>query len=571
MASNYIPQVDYTSRDYSAIRDDLIALIPSFLPEWTNTDASDFGIILIELFAYMGDMLNYYIDRAANEGFINTATQRSSVLAIANMLNYTPSSGAPATATLTFQNASAIAVTVPALTQVATTTTVNGLSTQVIFETDIAVVVPAAVGAIKGAANVTATQGITVVNEYLGDSDGTAYQSFALSKHPLIAKTTAVTANGVAYSEVNYLIDAGYNDPVYTVSTDADGISYINFGDNISGRIPPAGAVYVTYRVGGGTYGNVGPNTLTYLLTNVIAGITVNNQTAAGGGADPESTDSIRFNAPFALTALNRAVSLADYAALSIQVPAVAKAVADGTVYNNILLYMAPYGDNSLGTPGVDATGAADAVFTNASTQLLSFLTDKAPATTSVTVLPPKYVPINIYVTLNVSPRYKQSTVTNAVYAALASLLSFDNVIFSENFVLSYVNSAIASVSGVDYPEITLLTRADASFTGNISAGSSTISNVSSFLNVAVGQQVALAANASSTVTITSGTTISSFDSVAKTITLSANAGGTGSTTGVSMWTSAISTTGVHSIQCATNEIPKIGEIVITPVGGILS
>ena len=568
MASNYIPQVDYTSRDYAAIRDDLIALIPNYLPEWTTTDPSDFGITLIELFSYMGDMLNYYIDRAANEGFINTATQRSSVLSIANMLNYTPSTGTPATVSLTFQNSTASIVTVPALTEVATTTTVNGVSTQIIFETNSAVNVPAAVGAIKGSVSVIATQGRTIADEYLGDSDGTSYQSFTLSQNPLISKTTEVLANDVVYTEVDYLIDAGFNDPVYTVSTDADGISYINFGDNISGRVPPVGSVNVTYRIGGGASGNVGPNTLTYLLTNVTAGLTVNNQAAAAGGAEPESTDSIRYNTPFALTALNRAVSLSDYAALSIQVPSVAKAVADGTVYNNIILYIAPFGDNSIKTPGLDINGASNTVFNTAATDVLAFLTDKAPATTTVTVLPPVYVPIKISLNLYISDQYRQTNVSNAAYAILETILDFDNVIFAEQFVLQYVLSAISTVDGVMYADVTLLTRADASFTGDITAGSNTISNVSSFLNVAVGQKVAVD---SGTVTITPGTTISSFNSGAGTITLSANAGGSGSTTGASLWTSSISTTGVNNVQCATNEIPKAGVITITPVGGITS
>ena len=571
MASNYVPQVDYTSRDYAAIRDDLIALIPSLLPEWTTTDASDFGITLIELFAYMGDMLNYYIDRSANEGFINTATQRSSVLSIAKMLNYNPSTGTPATATLTFQNSTASIITVPAGTKVATTTSVNGLSTQIIFETNSEIEVPAAVGAVKGYVYVTATQGVTVTEEYVGDSDGTAYQVFSLAQNPLIAKTTSVVANGVSYNEVDYLLDAGYNDPVYTVSTDANSISYINFGDNISGRIPPSGSIYVTYRVGGGVSGNVGPNNLTYLLTNVVAGLTVNNESAASGGADAESTDSVRFNAPFALTALNRAVSLSDYAALAVQVPSIAKAVADGSVYNNILLYMAPYGDGSIGTPGLDATGATNTIFSNASTDLLTFLTDKAPATTTVTILPPVYVPINISLTLHIAAQYKQSTVSNAVYSILNSILSFDNVIFAEQFVLQYVLSAISTIAGVSYADVTLLTRADASFTGNITATSPTISNVSSFLNVAVGQQIALIAGSTSTVTIAPGTTVSSFDTGAKTITMSANAGGTSSSTGTSIWTSSISTTGINNVQCATNEIPKAGVITITPVGGIIS
>jgi hypothetical protein len=571
MASNFIPQVDYTSRDYAAIRDDMVALIPSILPEWTSTDPSDFGITLIELFAYMGDMLNYYIDRSANEGFITTATQRNSVLSIARMLNYSPSTGTPATVTLTLQNSTASAITVPALTQVATTTTVNGISTQIIFETNTDVIVPAAVGAIKGSAAVTATQGVTVSNEYLGDSDGTAYQTFTLAQTPLIAKTSQISANGVSYSEVNYLIDAGYNDPVYTVVTDANNISSINFGDNISGRIPPSGAVYATYRIGGGLSGNVGPNTLTYLISNVTAGLTVNNQVAATGGADPDSTDSIRFNAPFSLTALNRAVSLSDYAALSVQVPSVSKAIADGSVYNNIILYMAPYGDTGFGTPGLDANGANSTRFTAAYTDLLTFLTDKAPATTTVTILPPKYVPINININLHIANQYKQTTVNNAVYAVLQSILDFDNVIFAEQFVLQYVLSAIATVSGVSYADVTLLARANAAFTGDITNGSPTINNVSSFLNVTVGQKVALQTGSTSTVTIASGTTISSFDSVAKTITLSANAGGTGSATGASMWTSSDSTTGINNVQCATNEIPKAGVITITPIGGIVS
>ena len=571
MASNYIPQVDYTSRDYAAIRDDLVSLIPNLLPEWTSTDPSDFGITLIELFAYMGDMLNYYIDRSANEGFIATATQRASVLSLANTLNYTPSTGSPSTTTLTFQNSTGSVITVPALTQVATTTTVNGVSTQIIFETNTEISVPAAVGAVKGSASVAATQGITVSDEYLGDSNGTAYQAFTLSQNPVISKTTQVVANGVSYNEVSYLIDAGYNDPVYTISTNADYISSLTFGDNISGRIPPAGAVYVTYRVGGGVSGNVGPNTLTYLLTNVLAGLTVNNQEAATGGADPESTDSIRFNAPFALTSLNRAVSLSDYAALAVQVPSVSKAVADGAVYNNIILYVAPYGDTSLGTPGLDSNGDSTAIFTNTSADVLTFFTDKAPATTTLTILPPKYVPINIDLNLHIAAQYKQSAVQNAVYAVLESILNIDNVIFAENFVLQYILSAISTVEGVSYADVTLLARADAAFTGDLTATNATISNVSSFLNVAVGQQVALQTEATGTVTIPSGTTISSFDAVAKTITMSAPAGGTSSVTGTSLWTSSLSTTGISNVQCATNEIPKSGVITITPYGGILS
>jgi Baseplate J-like protein len=575
MASNYIPSVDYTSRDYAAIRDDMIALIPYLLPEWTSTDASDFGITLIELFAYEGDRQNYYIDRAANEGFIATATQRSSVLSIANMLGYTPSTGTPAQVSLTFSNSTNSSITVPALTQVATTTTVNGVSTQVVFETDAPITVPA-----NSSNAVGATQGKTFFYEHVGDSDGTASQIFALANPPLIANTSSIIVGtlvggiptGTAYTEVPYLIDAGYNDPSYSVSTDADGSSYINFGDGISGRIPPTNGIYVTYRVGGGAYGNVGPGTLTYQLNNVVAGLRVTNLGSAAGGSDPETTDSIRFNTPYSLTALTRAVSLADYAALSVQVPSIAKAIADsGSSYNNIILYVAPFGDSGIGTPGVDLDGNPTLAFTKASNSLISYITDKTPATTTITINPPVYVPINITLTAYLLPQYKQSDISIEINRVLQSIFNFTNVLFAEQVVLQYIHNAISSISGIDYADISLLTRADASFTGNISYNSPTISNVSSFNNVAVGQKVALTVGSSGTVTITPGTTIQSFDTGAKTITLSANAGGSGTSTGISLWTSSLATTGINKIPCATYEIPKAGVFTIIPSGGIVN
>ena len=49
-------------------------------------------------------------------------------------------------------------------------------------------------------------------------------------------------------------------------------------------------------------------------------------------------------------------------------------------------MYVAPFGDTSIGTPGLDSTGAVTTTFTNAVTDLVSYITDKAPATTTITV-----------------------------------------------------------------------------------------------------------------------------------------------------------------------------------------
>jgi Baseplate J-like protein len=469
--ANYIPQVDFTSRDYAAIRDDLYALIPIFAPQWTNTDPADLGIAILEIFAHMGDVLNYYIDRASNESFIATASQRNSVLLIAKMLGYTPTNTSPSTVVVSFSNVNNASITLPVGTQLTSTTIINGTNTEVIFETASQVVIPAAtiagdgVTVIPGTISATAIQGQTVANEAVGPSDGTADQTYVLANQPVIDGSISVTINNTAYSYVQYLLEYAGTDPVFSTSTDANGLTSVVFGDGVSGRIPPTNSsVLVSYRYGGGSYGNVNAGTVTNFVTP-IAGVTVSNSNPATGGADAESTDSIRVNAPLAASAVNRAVTLGDYAALATQVSGVAKASAAGSVFSNINLYIAPYGD-----PGVDGSGNLSTVFNNLALNLNTFFSGKIPPNTSLTLLPPTFVGVNLTVIITALPQYKDSTVNTAVTAALQTLFSFDNVSFNDKITLHDIISAISTVDGVLSSNVTLLARADATQSGTADA-----------------------------------------------------------------------------------------------------
>lgn len=95
--------LDYTNRDYKSIRAMLVGLAQGFLPEWvTAGETGDFGTLLLELFAYNGDIMNYYIDRVGAEAFLGTASRRQSVMFIADMLGYTPVGQQAATVPLSF-------------------------------------------------------------------------------------------------------------------------------------------------------------------------------------------------------------------------------------------------------------------------------------------------------------------------------------------------------------------------------------------------------------------------------------------------------------------------------------
>lgn len=568
--NNYVPQVDYTSRDYLALREDLISLIPTYAPQWTNRDPADFGMTLIELFSYMGDILNFYIDRSANEAFITTASQRDNVLQLSTLLNYIPTTRTASTVTLTFQNSTASPIVVPALTQVATSTIASATSSQIIFETDAAVTVPAKVGSVNGSATVTATQGVTVTNESVGVSNGTVSQVFQLADSPVINNSIAITINGVNYNQVQYLIDYSSFDPVFSSATNAAGTTFIQFGDNVSGRVPPNGAtVYATYRVGGGVEGNVASNTIKYVLTNQVAGLSVNNQDisvtgdgAASGGADAESTDSIRINAPKSIRTLNRAVSLRDYAELCVQVSGIAKAIAVADVYTSVTVYFAPFGDKGVQIDGVTPS----TVFNNLSTSVIDYLIDKAPANTTVTLQPPKYVPIDMKMSITILPQYRQSLVKTNVEQTLEQLLDFDNVSFADRITLQDVMTAVGSVPGVAYAQVSLLVRQDAlkNFTINNKALTSNVATLTTTAahTLTVGQTI-LVEDVDSTF---DGTHVVTAVPSSTTFSYSLVATNVSSTPVVAGEVTALV---VGDVVCVTNEIPESGSVVVTATGGI--
>ena len=500
MASNYVPQVDYTSRDFTALRNDMVSLIPNFAPLWTNRDSADFGMVLIDLFAYMGDNLNYYIDRAANEAYITTASQRDNVVQLATLLDYIPTKPTAATVTLTFQNSTGTPIVVPALTQVATTTVSSGTTSQIVFETVSAVTVPAISGTVNGSATVTANQGVTITNENIGTSDGTANQQWQLANTSVITNGITLLINGVTWSEVNYLVDYGTADPVFTTYTNSLGTTYILFGDGVGGAIPAVGAtIYATYRIGGGVVGNVSTGTIKYILTNAVNGLSVLNQDiavsgdgAASGGADQESTDSIRINAPASVRTLNRAVSLADYATWVTQLSGVAKAIAIADVYTSVTVSFAPYGDTGVKGDGVTPS----TTFNGLKAQVTNYLASKIPANTTVTLQPPFYVPIDFNLSVTVNPQYRQTLVQTAVTTALTNLLAFNNVTFNDRVTLQSVLTAIGAVPGVSYVNLPLMVRHDAlqSYTTGYKSLTSNVANITTTTNhtLQVGNIVAV-------------------------------------------------------------------------------
>ncbi|MDB5028237.1 MAG: hypothetical protein JWO66_1926, partial [Candidatus Eremiobacteraeota bacterium] len=119
------------------------------------------------------------------------------------------------------------------------------------------------------------------------------------------------------------LLASGPDDASFVAEIDDDGRAHVRFGDGERGRRPEAATSFdARYRVGSGPQGNVGAETINYLVfretTQGLGALVPRNPLPAAGGSSPESTADVRMFAPFAFRdVLERAITAGDYATLA--------------------------------------------------------------------------------------------------------------------------------------------------------------------------------------------------------------------------------------------------------------
>jgi hypothetical protein len=82
------PEIDYLAKDYAGFRQLMLDRMAVLAPGWTERNAADLGVALVELLAYVGDHLSYQQDAVATESYLGSARRRVSVRRHARLVDY---------------------------------------------------------------------------------------------------------------------------------------------------------------------------------------------------------------------------------------------------------------------------------------------------------------------------------------------------------------------------------------------------------------------------------------------------------------------------------------------------
>jgi hypothetical protein len=248
--------------------------------------------------------------------------------------------------------------------------------------------------------------------------------------------------------------------PVFLVEIERDNSVFVRFGDGEYGMAPETGASFqALYRVGNGTAGNIGRNSLAHVLTDAIGISAITNPLPGSGGVDPETMEHIRQQAPYAFRSQLRAVTEDDYGTMAQQDPAIRE--AHGTLRWTGSWYTA--------FTSIDAAsdlGATPALIT-ATKSRLNLL---RMAGVDLDAEAAHLVGLRIEMSICVDEDYFQTDVWDAVVRLFTTgdlcdgtlgLLNAQNFTFGQTLYTSPFVAAAQKVDGVSSAQITVFQRMD--------------------------------------------------------------------------------------------------------------
>jgi hypothetical protein len=415
---------------------------------------------LLDVLAYNTQYNAFYLNMVANEMFLDSALQRSSVISHAKLLNYVPQSpiGAVALINVNFTGISTTTFTIPQYTNFLSEA-IDGINYNYVT-TDL--VSTSVVGGVASFAGVELKQGSLATYTFVVDSTTNPETLFEIPDANLDTTTMVVSVqqsstntSSQVYNPTTDYLSLGSTDTVYFLQEAIDGNYQIYFGDGAIGQqLSDGNIVTVTYISTAGSAGGLANNFV--LMDNLgnYSSVTVNPMQQATQGTDKESIQSIKFQAPKAFSAQGRAVTKNDYITLlqqntlGIQFDAVSVWGGEENnppIYGQVFVSLKP-------------KGAYDLTDTQKNLIISQVLEPISVVTIEPTIIDPDYVYLQIAANVlyqqsqtTLNPGTMQAAVSNAVYNYSTTNLNTFNATFSSYELLSAINAVDSSIVSSDF------------------------------------------------------------------------------------------------------------------------
>jgi hypothetical protein len=460
MAANTNTQV--VSLDFDSLKNNFITYLQG---QDTFKDYNFEGSALnqlVDVLTYNTQYNAYYLNMVANEMFLDSATQRSSVVSQAKVLNYTPQSAIAPTATVnvTFTNVSTSSLTLPAY-QTFSSSAINGVNYTFVNPNSYTVNVSNNTAIFP---NVQIKQGVYATYRFTVSSATNPNYIFEIPDSAIDTTSLQVlvqtSSSNSSYTIYNQAMPADYltldsTSQVYFLQEALNGNYEIYFGDGVLGQQLVDGNIVVVNYVS--TEGTAAAGANSFVLLNTVSGYSpsaVLSVTPATAGSDKETIDSIKFQAPKTFAAQGRAVSKSDYISAIQQnnqgfsfdaVNVWGGEENNPPVYGQVFVSLKPTGAYNL------TNAQKQAIITNI-IQPISVLT------VTPTIVDPDYT----YIKINVNALYDptkttltsaqlETGITSSIQSFATSTLNTFNSTFNAYDLLSAVQTYDASIITSEY------------------------------------------------------------------------------------------------------------------------
>ena len=313
-------KLDISQLDFDGIKDNLKTFL-SQQDEFTDYDFEGAGMnILLDTLAYNTHYLAYNANMLANEMYLDSADQRSSVVSLAKQVGYTPKSAVSSTATIdvVVNNGSGSSITMSRGTKF--TTTVDGTNYSFVNNADVSI---SPVDGVYKFSNLDIYEGTYLNYKYTANTSDKDQRFIIPNDNVDTTTLTVKVQESSSDSTTNtYKLASGITaldstSKVYFLQEVENGRFEVYFGDGVLGEAIADGNIVILDYI---TCNLDEPNGATsFTLNGTVGGfanVTITTLNNAANGDSPETIKSIKYNAPRDYTAQDRAVTADDYKVL---------------------------------------------------------------------------------------------------------------------------------------------------------------------------------------------------------------------------------------------------------------